>query len=212
MLHGFSSSLNELFYHTCLFSPEQNLPARTQPAYKIKGSGADNQKGDTIIGLPPLKPSSDSKEEASHVKNASQGDIPYSGPLEVSGSSGFAWAKQRLDNSSSRSRSSSRSLMFEPTCALNSSCNFKSKHYENGGALHSSFTNSRGLDSYEFAKHAMIKNWSQLEQPDSLDASDAYHSQDLSQALYRREEMAAKRFISVSSNLISNKFKYVCLK
>lgn len=162
----------------------------------------DNKKGDTISGLQPRKASVDLKEEVSHIKNASHGDIPYSGPLEVSGSSGFAWAKRRLDDScaSSRSRSSSRSLMFEPSVALNSRQDVDLKRHANGEVLHGSRGNSRGYDSYELSKHSMMKSWSQLEGPDSFDASDGYHSQDLSLTLHQREELATKRFISVSSS------------
>ncbi|XP_047328192.1 protein IMPAIRED IN BABA-INDUCED STERILITY 1-like [Impatiens glandulifera] len=107
------------------------------------------------------------KEEgsSSHTKNASsQGDVPYSGPLQISGSSGFAWAKRRLNESSS-----SRSL-FE--------CR----------------TNSREEDSFERISHSMLKQWSQLDrQHDSFDASDEYHSQELSDAIYQRERSIDKR-------------------
>ncbi|XP_047333414.1 protein IMPAIRED IN BABA-INDUCED STERILITY 1-like [Impatiens glandulifera] len=101
------------------------------------------------------------EEGSSHTKNASsQGDVPFSGPLQISGSSGFAWAKRRLDESSvkSHSRSSSRSL-FEPI---------------------------RGEDEDERIRQAMLKQWSQFDQPDSFDASDEYHSQELSMTLYNR--------------------------
>lgn len=186
--------------NTSKLAPEENLPGRNQTSYKIKGGGGvDNKKGDTILGLQPRKPSVDLKEDISHIKNASHGDIPYSGPLEVSGSSGFAWAKRRLDDScaSSRSRSSSRSLMFEPSVTLNSRHDVDLKRHENGEVLHGSRGNSRGYDSYELSKHSMMKSWSQLEGPDSFDASDGYHSQDLSLTLHQREELATKRFISV---------------
>ncbi|KAL4297571.1 hypothetical protein GQ457_12G006010 [Hibiscus cannabinus] len=98
-------------------------------------------------------------EEAAHIKHASQGDIPFSGPLQVSTSSGFAWAKRRKDRATKRSHS--RSI-------------------------------SRGHDSYEATKRAMQKQWSQFVHPDSLDASEGHHSQELSLALNQREEMTAK--------------------
>ncbi|CAK9148025.1 unnamed protein product [Ilex paraguariensis] len=177
-------------------APEENLQPQIQGAHKISLNRASNHKeGDIILGVEPPKPSMDVMQEASHVKNASQGDVPYSGPLQVPGSSGFAWAKRRIDDSSirSRSRSSSRSLIFEPSAALQSRNNFESKRHENVDAVNGNRTNSRGQESYETVKHAMLKHWSQLEQPDSFDASDGYHSQELSLALYQKEEMAVKR-------------------
>nr|GMC52623.1 probable serine/threonine-protein kinase At1g54610 [Ipomoea batatas] len=134
-------------------------------------------------------------EEASYAKNSSEADVPFSGPLQVSGSSGFSWAKRRSNDSSvrSRSRSSSRSLVFEPSIGLPTRSNLESKRQENGELRNGSRTNSKGQNSYENAKRAAIEHWSQLERPDSFDASDSYHSQDLSLALYLKEEMALKR-------------------
>jgi hypothetical protein len=58
-------------------------------------------------------------------------------------------------------------------------------------------TNSRGHDSYEISKLALRKQWRQFERPDSFDASEEYHSQELSLALYQREGMEAR-----GSNLV----------
>lgn len=153
-----------------------------------------------MLGLELTKPSSDIKEEASHVKNASQGDVPFSGPLQVSGSSGFAWARRRIDDISirSRSRSSSRSLVFEPSGTLQSRNNLESKKNDNCDAPNINRSNSRGHDSYERFNHVTVKDWSQLENPDSFDASDVYHSQELSLALYEKEDAAIKRISLVS--------------
>ncbi|KAA8540995.1 hypothetical protein F0562_024867 [Nyssa sinensis] len=174
-------------------APAEDLPAQTQGFHKINVNNC--KKRDIISGVEPPKPSIDILEEASHIQNASQGEIPFSGPLQVSGSSGFAWAKRRIDDLSvrSRSRSSSRSLILEPSGALNLSNNVGSKGQENVDIVHGSCTNYRGHKSHETVKHAMLKHWSKLERPDSFDASDGYHSQELSLALYQREEMAAKR-------------------
>lgn len=177
-------------------APAEPLPHKTQATYKVDGCKVYNCKeGDIILGIEPPKPPTKLKEEASHIKNASQGDVPYSGPLQVSGSSGFAWAKRRVDDASvrSRSRSSSRSLIFEPSGALQMKNSFESKRLENGEVIRRSRTNSRDEESYDVVKNAMLKHWSQIERPDSFDASDGYHSQELSLALYQREEMAAKR-------------------
>ncbi|PSS07946.1 Serine/threonine-protein kinase [Actinidia chinensis var. chinensis] len=177
-------------------APAEVLPAQTQGVHKVDSSKVHNCKEvDTIACMEPPKPSINVLEEASHIKNASQGDVPYSGPLQVSGSSGFAWAKRRIDDLSlrSRSRSSSRSLIFEPSGALHPKKNSESKRDENAEVVHGTHTDSRDEDSYEIVKNAMLKHWSQLERPDSFDASDGYHSQELSLALYQREEMVTKR-------------------
>lgn len=146
----------------------QPLPHKTQATYKVDGCKIYNCKeGDIILGIEPPKPPTKLKEEASHIKNASQGDVPYSGPLQVSGSSGFAWAKRRVDDSSvrSRSRSSSRSLIFEPSGALQMKNSFESKRLENGEVIRRSRTNSRDEESYDVVKNAMLKHWSQIERP-----------------------------------------------
>ncbi|CAE6220350.1 unnamed protein product [Arabidopsis arenosa] len=46
-------------------------------------------------------------------------------------------------------------------------------------------------EACEMLKLSMLKKWRQLERPDSFDASDEYHSQELSMAIYQREENAA---------------------
>ncbi|KAK9278388.1 hypothetical protein L1049_027953 [Liquidambar formosana] len=179
-------------------APAEDLPAHTQGVYKINGNVHIFKEGDVTLGGGLPKPAIHILEEASHVKNASQGDIPFSGPLQVSASSGFAWAKRRIDDAStkSHSRSSSRGHVFnafEPSAALQARSNFDSKRHENGDVINKIRTNSRNHDSYELAKHVMEKQWGQFERPDSFDASDGYHSQELSLALYQREEMEAKR-------------------
>ncbi|GKC55449.1 hypothetical protein Tco_1078194 [Tanacetum coccineum] len=55
-------------------------------------------------GFEPCKP---------FENHESHGDIPFSGPLQVSGSSGFAWARRRFDDSSSL-RSCSRGRDSKP--------------------------------------------------------------------------------------------------
>lgn len=160
----------------------QNLPPQIQGQKKL--SRINDPKGDKILTQEPPKPSNCVTKEAphSHVKNASQGDDIYPGPLQVSGSSGFAWAKRRMMDSSlrSRSRSSSRSLIIESHLRNN----LDSMGEENCEGVKGKFGNSKGHDSYETIKRSMLKQWSQLERPDSFDASDEYHSQELSVALY----------------------------
>ncbi|KAI3762652.1 hypothetical protein L1987_53091 [Smallanthus sonchifolius] len=150
-------------------APEESLPGQSQTRIKVNGNSLDNKKaGDIILGFELRKPSTNTTDDRSHTKHASQEDIPYSGPLQVPGSSGFAWARRRLDDSlsiRSRSRSSSRSLISEPSGALYLK-NYESKCNENLDRA-----NSRGRE----ANSLVIKNWSQLERPDSFDAgSDGF--------------------------------------
>ncbi|XP_040366846.1 protein IMPAIRED IN BABA-INDUCED STERILITY 1 isoform X1 [Rosa chinensis] len=174
---------------------EQDLATQVQDSYKINGTnGRITKQENGVIGRELPKPSASKAEDASHVKNASQGDIPFSGPLEVSTSSGFAWAKRRRDDASRRShtRSISKGHIFntvEPSIAVHTRKNFDSKTHENGE--YRGRTDSRGHDSYEIVKLAMLNQWGKLERPDSFDASDGYHSQELSRALYQREERVA---------------------
>ncbi|XP_062026126.1 protein IMPAIRED IN BABA-INDUCED STERILITY 1 [Rosa rugosa] len=176
-------------------APVEDLATQVQDSYKINGTnGRITKQENGVIGRELPKPSASKAEEASHVKNASQGDIPFSGPLEVSTSSGFAWAKRRRDDASRRShtRSISKGHIFntvEPSIAVHTRKNFDCKTHENGE--YRGRTDSRGHDSYEIVKLAMLNQWGKLERPDSFDASDGYHSQELSRALYQREERVA---------------------
>ncbi|XP_031255003.1 protein IMPAIRED IN BABA-INDUCED STERILITY 1 isoform X1 [Pistacia vera] len=175
-----------------------DVAAQTHSAQKTNVNNVHILK-DVMLGgeVRNRKPSVDEREEASHVKNASHGDIPYSGPLQVSTSSGFAWAKRRKDDASIRShcRSISRTHIMnalEPSAALHARNNCDSKKHDNGDILYGGRNDTRGHE-YEISKLSMLKQWSQFERPDSFDASDGYHSQELSLALYQREEMASKR-------------------
>ncbi|XP_010258219.1 PREDICTED: probable serine/threonine-protein kinase At1g54610 isoform X2 [Nelumbo nucifera] len=175
------------------------LQESTKGAHKINGCDSLTSKEDkdtTLCEMP--KPSNNTMQEAFHMKYASQGEIPFSGPLHVTASSGFAWAKRRKEDAPTRrshSRSSSRgqvSNAVDPSSLLQTRNNSDLK-IENGEALYGARIDSRDHDSHDIAKRAMLKQWSHLDHPDSFDASDIYHSQELSVALYQREEMAAKR-------------------
>ncbi|XP_074316427.1 protein IMPAIRED IN BABA-INDUCED STERILITY 1-like [Silene latifolia] len=170
-------------------APPEGLPLPPQDLQRIKINGnlALFHPEEDIRGRDPPKPSFHRREEPSHVKHASQGEVPYSGPLPVPGSSGFAWAKCRKDDNASV-RSHSRS---------------SSKHSFNG--LETYFTShnrsdseikkralSRGHDHNETLKHTVRRQWSHFNRPDSFDTSDEYHSQELSLALYQKE-MASRR-------------------
>lgn len=57
----------------------------------------------------------------------------------------------------------------------------------NGGA-HNVHASSKGHGSIELAKHAIVKNWTRLEHPQSFDSSDVYYSQELSKDLYKVDQ------------------------
>ncbi|KAI4335951.1 hypothetical protein L6164_014544 [Bauhinia variegata] len=175
-------------------APAEDLAIQTYKSRKVNGRSVSILKENTNVVEDTPKTSTGKSEDTSHTKKASHGDIPYSGPLQVSTSSGFAWAKRRKDDHTikSHSRSISRgSNTLEPS-ALNSRNNFDSKNHENkefcGGR-----SNSRGHDLHEFSKLVMQNHWSKFDRPDSFDASDEYHSQELSMGLYQREDTASKR-------------------
>lgn len=177
-------------------APAEDFPVQTQEAQRTNGNNVQTLKeGDAKCDGELPKPSIHVPEEVSHVKNISQGDIPF---LQVSASSGFAWAKRRIDDGSTRSHSRSISkghifTSFEPSAALHTRNNVEPKRCENGNGINGVRTNSRDHDSFELSKHVLQKQWGQFERPDSFDASDGYHSQELSAALYRREEMESRR-------------------
>ncbi|CAL9072078.1 unnamed protein product [Musa acuminata var. zebrina] len=66
--------------------------------------------------------------------------------------------------------------------------NVKNKLYFEGqvnGSAHNVHAGSKGHGSIELAKHAIVKNWTRLEHPQSFDSSDVYYSQELSKDLYK---------------------------
>ncbi|OAY47575.1 protein IMPAIRED IN BABA-INDUCED STERILITY 1 [Manihot esculenta] len=179
--------------------PAEDAATRVQCAQNNTGNNKCIPKGgDGRSGGEARKPSFDKLEEIFHIKNASQEDIPFSGPIQVSSSSGFAWAKRQKDDASIRSHNrsisrghSNNGLGFSN--ALQEKNGFDSRQHDNGDVTYGIRTNSRGHDSSEISKRTLQKQWSQFERPDSFDASEGYHSQELSLALYQREEMEAKR-------------------
>ncbi|KAF6167161.1 hypothetical protein GIB67_029799 [Kingdonia uniflora] len=129
-------------------APEEKLQTNCQRIRKINGGNAHvpDENNDPRLSEKPPKLLVDAVQETSHSRNASQGDIPFSGLLHVIASSGFSWAKRRKE------------------------------------------------DIESIAKHATRRQRNQCERPDSFDASNVYHSQQLSSAMYQKEEMAAKRY------------------
>ncbi|XP_041998645.1 protein IMPAIRED IN BABA-INDUCED STERILITY 1-like [Salvia splendens] len=183
---------NKLAPEEALSLKRQNMPPQKQGEKKANdGISISNRKVENAFDQEPPKRVT---KEACHVKNASQGDDAFAGPLQVSGSSGFAWAKKRMMDSSlrSRSRSSSRSLILEPSAAMHPRNNLDSAREENCEGVKGS---TKGHDSYGTFKRSMLKKWSQLERPDSFDASDGYHSQELSAALYHKQDAKRRNLV-----------------
>ncbi|XP_054806625.1 protein IMPAIRED IN BABA-INDUCED STERILITY 1 [Prosopis cineraria] len=176
--------------------PTEDLASQTRKFQRVNGRSVHILKeGIPNVSKEEPKASNDKPDDASHTKNASQGEIPFSGPLQVSTSSGFAWAKRRKDDISIRShcRSISRGHIINPleSAVPNSMNNIDSRNMENKDCLGRS--NSRSRDPLEIPKIAMQNQWSKFDRPDSFDASDEYHSQELCMALYHREDSISKR-------------------
>ncbi|KAG8099464.1 hypothetical protein GUJ93_ZPchr0013g36728 [Zizania palustris] len=140
------------------------------------------------------------KEMARHVKNDSREEIPFSGPLIVSSSSGFAWAKKPPEDRSfarSRNRSSSRgqfSVELDQVNKMPAKENLGLKEQPNKD-VHIARVNSKVREPHDVEKRAVLKKWSQLERPDSFDSCDTYHSQNFSNAIYLGDTLSSKNSI-----------------
>ena len=141
-------------------------------------------KGSFVRGE-AAKASFDTMSETSQV---GEGDSStYSGPTEVPAPSGFTWAKRRKEaavQSTISDGSKSKISALDPSFAKTS---YLTK-IENDDLL------SRVLN-----KHAMQKQQQQqqqqhqLERPDSFDASDIYHSHNISMTFSEKEETDSLR-------------------
>ncbi|KAF6164036.1 hypothetical protein GIB67_028740 [Kingdonia uniflora] len=94
-------------------APEEKVQTNSQRIRKINGGNVHvpDENNDPRLSEKPPKLLVDALQGTSHSRNASQGDIPFSGPLHVMASSGFSWAKRRKEDIESmrfHSRSSSR--------------------------------------------------------------------------------------------------------
>ncbi|KAF7000240.1 hypothetical protein CFC21_016176 [Triticum aestivum] len=142
-----------------------------------------------------LVPGAQVKERARHAKNDSREEIPFSGPLIVSSSSGFAWAKKPEGRSftRSRNRSSSRGeftdVDWDNKPQAKENIGLEEQHNRD---VHVARVNSKVQEPQEVAKRAVLKKWSQLERPDSFDSRDTYHSQNFSNAIYLGDALSSK--------------------
>ncbi|GAU46129.1 hypothetical protein TSUD_192900 [Trifolium subterraneum] len=177
----------------------QDLKSQIQTTQKIDDRSIHILKEEnTNICDEASKPSNGKAEDASDMKNASQADVPFHGPLQVSKSSGFAWAKRRKDDTNSirsHTRSISKGHIFNSleTSTINSrevsDDNRNNENKEDFGER----TSSRGRDLFEISKLVMQNQWSKFDRPDSFDTSEEYHSQELSMMVYHREDSLSRR-------------------
>ncbi|XP_045789179.1 protein IMPAIRED IN BABA-INDUCED STERILITY 1-like [Trifolium pratense] len=170
-----------------------DLKSQIQTTQKI-----DVKEENTNICDEASKPSNGKAEDDSHMKNASQADVPFHGPLQVSKSSGFAWAKRRKDDTTSirsHTRSISKGHIFNSleTSTINSREVSDDNRNNENKEVFGERTSSRGRDLFEISKLVMQNQWSKFDRPDSFDTSEEYHSQELSMMVYHREDSLSRR-------------------
>ncbi|KAL8143947.1 hypothetical protein V2J09_016979 [Rumex salicifolius] len=133
------------------------------------------------------------REEPKVSIHESQEDVPYSGPILVPSSSGFAWAKKQRDEACMRSYS--RLEQSHPTSTSTSVAKMSFELRRSGSQGVSNGSKANVL-LCEVDKPAVQRQWSHLDSFDDCDDEndDEYHSQELSMALYKKE-LEAKRNI-----------------
>ncbi|KAG0458543.1 hypothetical protein HPP92_023700 [Vanilla planifolia] len=140
--------------------------------------------GDTrfFVDLQPvaaLKP----PYQVRHVKHISQGDIPFSGPLHVNPSSGFAWVKKPQEDRplvKAHHKYSSRNsgcVGREPPTAIRAKVTSDIDNIAEVPAAEVALELPEGIEQHRIMKTAMLKNWAQLECPHSFDSTSTFHSQ-----------------------------------
>ncbi|XP_062151128.1 protein IMPAIRED IN BABA-INDUCED STERILITY 1-like isoform X3 [Alnus glutinosa] len=165
-------TLQEANSNSKLASKEETQD-HAQLAQRSNGSDAHipKRRGVFVRGE-ALKPSLDTMSETSQMINPSQGDSGYSGPAQVSGSTGFTWAKRRKEDATSTISDGSKSKIsaLDPYFAKSSYVTKK----ENDLLCRAV------ANSIESAKFAMKRQQRHLDRPDSFDSSETYHSPDVS--------------------------------
>ncbi|XP_072987763.1 protein IMPAIRED IN BABA-INDUCED STERILITY 1-like isoform X2 [Typha latifolia] len=102
-----------------------------------------------------------------------QGDRTFSGPLLISASTGFAWAKkpkEELSYGKPHARSSSRKNTSTTADPPNMSQTKNTFELKGQGFRHAS-SDSKNNKPYEIAKQAMLKQWKQTDLRDSFSSS-----------------------------------------
>lgn len=147
-----------------------------------------------LADIQPVPAAAQVKGSARHAKNESREEMPFSGPLSVPSSSGFAWAaaqRPQEDRALARSRTRSSSRGQFPAEA-DRDCT-RTQATAESAAGHRELPSSRDMprvgskvrepEPHDAAKRAVLRKWSQLERPDSFDSCDTYHSQNFSHAM-----------------------------
>ncbi|ERN06520.1 probable serine/threonine-protein kinase At1g54610 [Amborella trichopoda] len=173
------------------------LPAQSGEVVRKSSSTKINVPWEEGFNQNQQKPTVKPHEEDTDSKSSSQGESVFSGPLPVAASTGFAWARKRKEDRRSHGRSGSRNHVSSGSSDLSNA--LKARHdFELSGQANGIPVNGKCADSIggneqmDLVKRAMLKQWTQFERPDSFDASD-YHSQELSAAIYQKEEFASRR-------------------
>ncbi|XP_010258714.1 PREDICTED: probable serine/threonine-protein kinase At1g09600 isoform X2 [Nelumbo nucifera] len=177
--------------------PKEELQ-ENKGSYKITGSHAHASKEDKDARLcgEVLKPSNNTNSKASLMKNASQGNIPFSGPLHVIEFSSFAFAKRQKEIAASGRLCNRCNSMGQvsnaviPPILLQERNNKNLKGGESGDILYGAQVDSRG-HSYDIAKCAILRQWSQYR--GSFNVADVYHYQELSMPLNEGKETATNK-------------------
>ncbi|ONM59377.1 hypothetical protein ZEAMMB73_Zm00001d022041 [Zea mays] len=139
--------------------------------------------------IQPVPAAAQVKGSSRHAKNESREEMPFSGPLSVPSSSGFAWAaaqRPQEDRALARSRTRSSSRGQFPAEA-DRDCTRTQATTESAAAglrdIPRVGSKVREREPHDAAKRAVLRKWSQLERPDSFDSCDTYHSQNFSHAM-----------------------------
>ncbi|KAI3452265.1 hypothetical protein Pfo_008930 [Paulownia fortunei] len=171
--------------------PTEEVEANVQVARRNHG-GSSNvyRRRGGIESRTSLKQSYDTKSEASQASQMtqeSQGSSIRSVPVQVTASSGFAWAKRQKQQdvfTRLHSRSTSRSqksYALDPSIILHVHDTLESDGQE--------YDESSGrVYGVEAARCAMRREQAQLQRPDSFDSSDIYESQELSEDYGNRKK------------------------
>lgn len=140
-----------------------------------------------------LKLPFDTVSEAFQVSDTQGGDSTLSGPVPVSASSGFAWAKRRKGDVTSAVSDTSKSQFSSLDPSFANSVYHITKQ-RNDYVLNRVDTNFRGHNTNETVKPPVRKL--QLHS-DSFDASELYLSHEMSMAVFENDEKGASRNYSV---------------
>ncbi|GAV61723.1 Pkinase domain-containing protein [Cephalotus follicularis] len=127
-------------------------------------NGSNVHRREGAVPRRPLIPSFDTVSEASHIITTSQGDLKFTGPVQVTASSGFAWTKRQHDDAAS-------------TVSYNLNCSRSQiSGLDSSSLMFANYSLDLTKDENE-AKHGMEKQQNQFGSSDFI-ASNAFLSDD----------------------------------